>query len=313
MDYGCKNSDKISQFRCGADKILVAAVVAWLKVQSLVFDGRVSHLFTQGISIRARPAVKELVFYPRFVPNDNTNVSCPTLLTFTFTGTNGEQTKINITISALDKPEDVERQLNTSLMYAGINTMIHVATEFFGDRGRGEVGVRFYFIILTPPTITSSGVPEITVWGDQSNITCVNLNSGADLIDEALLSVRAELGTIQNQSFPNSFKIGYENLTIMPGIRFTNNLPLDVPAMTLEEAIFDLYGWGCRNQPTGALLEQVSVYQTYENSDDRDIQTSFCGHGSLRNPQRLWEVSQNNALDIGISPFLVSTTSLRLV
>ena len=255
--------------------------------------------------------MKELVFYPRFVPNDNTNVSCPTLLTFTFAGANSEQTVFNISVSALDKPEDVERNLNASLLNAGISTMIHVAVEFFGDRGSSEVGVRFYFIIVTP-SMMSSGIPEITVWGDQSNITCVNLNSEADPIDEGLLSVKVELGTVQNQSFPNSFKIGYENLTIMPGMRFTNSFPLDVSAMALEEAIFDLYGWGCRNQPSGALLEQVSVYETYEYGDNKDIQTSFCGHGSLRNPQRLWEVNPNKALDIGISPFLVSATCLRL-
>ena len=294
---------------CSSCSCKIGCNLIW---QLFDFDGCVSHPFAQGISIRARPAVKELVFYPRFVPNDNTNVSCPTLLTFTFVGANSEQTMINVSVSALDKPEDVERKLNASLLDAGINALIHVAVEFFGDHGSREVGVRFYFIILTP-SMMASGVPEITVWGDQSNITCINLNSEADPIDEGLLSVRVELGTVQNQSFPNSFKIGYENLTVMPGMRFTNSFPLDVSAVALEEAIFDLYGWGCRNQPTGELLQQVSVYQTYEYGDNRDIQTSFCGHGSLRNPRRFWQVNLNNALDIGNSPFLVSTTSLRLV
>ena len=264
-------------------------------------------LIIQGISIRALPAVKELIFYPRFVPNDNTNVSCLTPLTFTFSGTSGEQTTINITISAQDKPEVVEGHLRASLEAAGIGSRIHVAVEFFGDQDSEEVGVRWFFVILSPLSSVSNDVPEITVQGDQSNITCVNLNGEADPIDEDSLSARVELRTIQNQTFPSSFNIGYENLTVMPGMRFTNYFPLDVPAVTLEEAISDLFGWECSNQPTGALLEQVSVYETYEDSENKDIRTSFCGQSSLKNPRRLWEVNSNNALEIGSSPFFVST------
>ena len=168
------------------------------------------------------------------------------------------------------------------------------------------------FVSLTPLGRISNGIPEITVETNQSSISCVNLNNETDPIDEDLLTVRVETNTIQNQTFPNSFKIGYENLTIMPGMRFTNDLPLDVSAISLREAIFSLYGWECANQPDSSLLEQISFHRTYESGSEvnRDVSTSLCGHASLRNPQRLWQVDDRDAFTIGNSPFLVSTFSV---
>ena len=263
-------------------------------------------LILQGISVRARPAVKEFRFYPNFVPNDNTNVSCPTNLTFTFTEANSDKVTIDITISPLDNTEDVQQKLNASLLNAGINTRIHVFVEFFGDQ-INEAGVKLSFVILNPYGSTSNSVPEIAVQGNTSNILCVNLNEN-DMIPEDLLSGRAEVVTVQNQTFPNSFKVGYENLTVMPGMRFTNDLPIDISSESLEGAIFDLFGWGCTNQPADQLLQSVSFYQTYENSDEstRDISTSFCGGSSLQNPRELWEVGNSDALAIGNNPFQVS-------
>ena len=229
-------------------------------------------------------------------------------MVFTFTEASGETTNLHITLSPFDKPKDVEDKLYTSLQNAGIKSRIHVFVDFFGDMDNQDVGVKFQFVILNPLERMSYGVPDVTVDGDQSQISCVNLNNETNLIPENLLNVRVEISTIQNQTFPNNFKIGYENLTMMPGMRFTDNLPVNVSATSLEDAIYDLFGWGCTNQPSASLLERISFYQSYESSehDNRDIRTSFCGHASVRDPRRIWEVNTNNAFDIGNSPFYVS-------
>ena len=207
----------------------------------------------------------------------------------------------------MDHPEEVERVLNASLVSAGISTRIHVAVEFFGSEGE-EAGVRFSFVYLTPLRMMSHMSPQITIETDPSNISCINLNNETDPIDETLLRVRAQVNTTQNQLLPNSFKFGYENLPVMPGMRFTDDLPLDISTASLEEEVFSLFNWECNNQPSTQLLEQVSAYYTYENSGQAniDIRTSFCGHTSLRNPQRFWQVNDRNALAIGNSPFFVS-------
>ena len=258
----------------------------------------------QGIGIYALPEVKEIRYYPHFEPNDNTNVSCPTPLAFNFTSPSGEVTTVRIDISPLDNPEDIERELNVSLANAGIDIAIHVAVEFFGDEGE-DVGVRFLFVTLTPFEALI-GPPEIIIETDASNISCTNLNSEVDPIHESVLSARAEINTVQNLTFAHSFKIGYENLTVLPGVRFTDDFSYDITTDSLEKAIFNLFGWGCDNQPIG---KRYSAYQTYEGityEDNVDISTSLCGHASLKNPQRLWEVSESNALTIGIRPFFVS-------
>lgn len=213
---------------------------------------------------------------------------------------------VNITISPLDKPEDVEEGLKESLYYAGIDTEIHVAVKFFGDERSQEVGVSFFFISVTA---LEEDIPEITVNSDMSVFDCINLNE-TDPIDESILNVKVELNTIQNLTIPDSFKIGYENLNIMSGRRFTGDFPIDVTADRLESAIFDLFGWGCTNQSRGQLLEQIEVYQTYENMDrggasgELDVTTSFCGHGSLRRPNVPWI---GTPMEIGNSPFQVSS------
>ena len=262
----------------------------------------------QGVSVRALPLVKEVRFYPRFQPNDNTNVTCPTPLAFTFTTPNGEVTTIRTVISPLDKPDYVERELSASLEMAGINTRIHVAVEFSGDEGR-NASVGFSFVFLTPLSQMSLTPPEISIETYPSNISCTNLNNDTDPIDDSLLEVRAEVNTVQDQMLPTSFKIGYDDLAIMPGMRFTDGLPISTSTDSLEEAVFDLFGWECNNQPRNQLLEQLSAYQTYEDStgDKVDVSTSFCGHNSLRNPARFWQVSERDAFAIGNSPFFVST------
>ena len=249
------------------------------------------------------------------MPNDNTNVSCPLPLSFTFTRADSEYTIVNITLSPLDKPEDVEQKLSESLEYAGVATKIHIAGEFFGNQDSQEVGVRFLFIILTPFGERFRHVPEITIDSDQSMFDCVNLNNETDPIDENLLNVRAELNTIQNQTFPDNFKIGYENLNIRPGMRFTNNFPIDVMADRLQEDISDLYGWGCRNTSNDQLQQQVTVYQPYENMDSGgangvlDPTTSFCGQGSLRTPRVVWIGSRGSSIQVSDnSQLYVSST-----
>lgn len=201
----------------------------------------------------------------------------------------------------------MEERLKESLYYAGILTEIHVAVEFFGDRSSQEVGIRFLFISVTA---LEEYVPEITVNSDESMFDCVNLNNETDPIDDSLLGVTVELNTIQNLTVPDSFNIGYENLNIMSGRRFTNNLPLDVTADRLQSAVFDLFGWGCTNQSSEQLRQQIEVYQTYENMDrggvrdgEIDVRTSFCGHASLNSPGLVWI---GTAIDIGNSPFQVS-------
>ena len=252
--------------------------------------------------------MKELRIYPQFEPNDNTNVSCPLPLSFAFAGADGGYTTVNITLSPLDASEDVEEKLKQSLYDAGISTEIRVAVEFFGDRDSQdqEVRIRFLFISVTA---LEDDIPEITVNSDQSIFDCVNLNNETDPIDESVLSVRVELYTVQNLTVPDSFKIGYENLNIMSGRRFTNNFPVDVTADRLQSAVFDLFGWGCSNQSSDQLRQQIAVYQTYENMDrggangELDVTTSFCGHGSLRSPRVVWI---GTPIDIGNSPFQVS-------
>ena len=262
------------------------------------------------MSLRALPAVKELRIYPQFEPNDNTNVSCPLPLAFSFAEANGEYAVINMTLSPLDKPEDVEERLKEKLYNAGISTEIRVAVDFFGDQHSQEVGVRFSFISLTA---FEEDVPEITINSDQTIFDCVNLNNETDPIDESVLSVRVELNTVQNLTVPDSFKIGYENLNIMSGRRFTNNFPIDITADRLQRAVFDLFGQGCTNQSNDQLQQQIAVYQTYENMDlggangVLDVTTSFCGHGSLRRPRRVWI---GTPIDIGNSPFQVSSIAL---
>lgn len=215
---------------------------------------------------------------------------------------------VNITLSPLNKPEDVEEGLKESLYSAGIDTEIHVAVEFFGDQHSQEVGVRFLFVSVTA---LENYVPEITINSDVSVFDCIDLNNETDPIDESKLYVRVELNTIQNLTIPDSFKIGYENLNIMSGSRFTNDFPIDVTADRLESAVFDLFGWGCSNQPDAQLQQQIQVYQTYENMDrggaiggEFDVSTSFCGHSSLRRPNIPWI---GTPLEIGNSPFQVSS------
>ena len=198
----------------------------------------------------------------------------------------------------------MEEELRESLYNAGISTEIHVAVEFFGDQSSQEVGIRFLFISVTA---LEEGIPEIIINSDQSIFDCVNLNNETDTIDESVLSVRVELNTIQNLTIPDSFKIGYENLNIMSGRRFTNDFPIDVTADRLQSAIFDLFGWGCSNQSNGQLLQQIAVYETYESGSADgvlDVTTSFCGHGSLRRPDVAWI---GTPLEIGNSPFQVSS------
>ena len=96
-------------------------------------------------------------------------------------------------------------------------------------------------------------------------------------------------------------------------MRFTNGFPYDITADSLGEAIYDLFGWECNNQPSS---QQYSVYQTYEDisyEDNVDIHTSFCGHASLKNPQRLWEVDEANALTIERNPFQVSECIVLII
>ena len=273
-----------------------------LKAQCRLHDQCSTVIYLQGIDIYALPEVKEVRFYPRFDPNDNTNVSCPTPLAFTFTSANGEMTTIRITISPLDHPEKVERELNASLVNAGIDMRIAVDVKFFGENGE-DVGVSFSFIALTPFGASYSP-PKITIETNSSNISCTNLNSALDPIDESLLNSRVEVNTTQNQTFVNTFKIGYENLTVFPGARFTNDLPPDVTADSLQEAISNLFGWDCSNQPSN----QASVHKTYEDrlSNNVDTSTSFCGHSSLKNPEIFWEVDEQDALAIGHNPYFVS-------
>jgi hypothetical protein len=93
----------------------------------------------------------------------------------------------------------------------------------------------------------------------------------------------------------------------MSGRRFTDDFPIDVTADRIESAIFNLFGWGCTNQPNA---QQIQVYQTYENMDrggasgELDVTTSFCGHGSLRRPNVPWI---GTPIEIGNSPFQVSS------
>ena len=262
----------------------------------------------QGVSIQALPAVKELRIYPQFEPNDDTNVSCPLPLAFAFAEANGEYTFVNMTLSPLEKPEDVEERLKEKLYNAGISTEIRVAVEFFGDQRSQEVGVRFLFISVTA---LEEDVPEIIINSDQMMFDCINLNNETDPIDESLLSVRVELNTIQNLTVPDSFKIGYENLNIMSGRRFTNDFPIDVTADRLQSAIFDLFGQGCTNRLNDQLMQQIEVYQTYENMDlggangVLELKTSFCGHGSLNSPGLVWIGSGGSSINIGNSPFQV--------
>ena len=254
--------------------------------------------------------MKELRIYPQFEPNDNTNVSCPLPLSFAFAGAYGDYTIVNITLSPLDKAEDVEEGLKERLYNAGISTEIRVAAEFFEDQSSQGVGVRFLFISVTA---LQEGVPEIIINSDESIFDCYNLNNETDPIDESALSVRVELNTVQNLTIPDSFKIGYENLNIMSGRRFTNDFPIDVTADQLQSTFFDLFGWGCTNQFSDQLQQQIEVYQTYENMDRGgardgvlDVKTSFCGHGSLNSPGLVWIGSGANIIDIGNSPFQVS-------
>ena len=250
------------------------------------------------------PDVKELRVYPLFEPNDNTNVSCPLPLSFAFAEADAT---VNITLSPLDDPKEVEQVLYERLAYAGIKTEIRVFAEFFEEKHSRVVGVSFSFVSLT---LKEEDLPKITVNSRKSVFGCVNLNSETDPIDEALLGVKVELNTIQNLTVPESFKIGYENLNIKSGMHFTEDFPLDVEAYELESSIFDLFGWGCTI--TSNIKDiQVHAYHTYEDMDqsgargELDLTTSFCGHASLRAPGLVWI---SRPLEIDNSPFQVSTT-----
>ena len=207
-------------------------------------------------------------------------------------------------MSPLDDPKDIEQLLHEGLAYAGIKTNIRVVAKFLEEKHSGVVGVSFSFVSLA---VREEDVPKITVNSQESVFGCVNLNNETDPIDESLLGVKVELKTIQNLTVPESFKIGYENLNIKSGMRFTDDLPLDMKADELESSIFDLFGWGCRITSNIDQI-QVHAYHTYEDMDlsgargTLDVTTSFCGHASLRGPGLVWI---SRPFEIDNSPFQV--------
>ena len=183
----------------------------------------------------------------------------------------------------------------------------------YGDDDSTEL----YIVFLTPYGFVHSDIPELSLASESFDCIHSDFDIDTNTTNTTYFTLTASIETTQNLTYPNGFKLGFEQRVQDP--RFTPFLPLSTTAEQLTEELTTLFAWQCTNQLTEqSPMDQQSfalLHRSYEEDNGesrRDDTTSFCGHYSLENPRTVWDTSVDNGIKVDQYRY-VSTCTLHVV